>query len=270
MITFAIIGQNQERRLAVALGQALAAAGVEDRVWFVDSASSDGSVAVASCLGVEVVNAPAGKGRAVAAALELCDDGYLCTIDADIESSERNIPRTLTGAIAEQEADMVVGTFQLPERRLLITTRAVYRRLVGALFPEVLDLYPAPLSGFRIFDVSLPVPPLPGGFGVEAHLNLAIPLVGGKVGTADLGTYHGPARGRPTLGLQVGAAVLDLAVRHGRLDRALRPAWDAWLNQVTDALAAGFVEGESTAVDAELIAAADDVPLPALQASVAG
>jgi Glycosyl transferase family 2 len=270
VITFAVIGQNEERRLAVALGQALAAAGGEDRVWFVDSASTDGSAAVAACLGVEVLSARAGKGRAVAAALERCDEGYLCTIDADIDSSERNIPRTLAEALVEQGADMVVADFVWPEKRALVTTPAVYRRLVGALFPELLDLYPVPLCGFRIFDVSLPVLPLPPGFGVETHLNLAVPLSGGKVGIADLGTYHGPARAKPTLGLEVGAAVLDLAVRHGRLDRTVRPAWDAWLNEVIDVLSAGFVEGEPAAPDAELIAAAGRLPLPPVRAPVAG
>jgi len=270
VITFAVIGQNEERRLAVALGQALAAAGPEDRVWFVDSASTDGSAAVAACMGVEVVSAPSGKGRAVETGLALCDEGYLCTIDADIDSSERNIPRTLAEALAEQGADMVVADFVWPEKRALVTTPAVYRRLVGALFPELLELYPVPLCGFRIFDVSLPVRPLPAGFGVETHLDLAVPLAGGKVGIADLGTYHGPARAKPALGLEVGAAVLDLAVRHGRLDRALRPAWDAWLDQVIGVLTGCFVDGEPLAIDDDLIAAAARVPLPALRAPVAG
>ena len=54
-------------------------------------------------------DAPVGKGSAVAAAVERCDSGPLCLLDADIESSSCNIAAAL--AWLETGADMVIGKF---------------------------------------------------------------------------------------------------------------------------------------------------------------
>ena len=62
--TFAVLGRDEAPRLAYPLRQALAAARPGDEVVFVDSASRDGSRAVADSLGVPTVPAPAGKGAA--------------------------------------------------------------------------------------------------------------------------------------------------------------------------------------------------------------
>ena len=69
MFTFAVVGHNEAPLLATAVRQAMEAVEPGDGVWFVDSESSDDSAAVARSLGAEVVPAPLGKGRAMAAAL---------------------------------------------------------------------------------------------------------------------------------------------------------------------------------------------------------
>ena len=125
-------GRDTRRQRVV--GQAIEAAGDGDRVIFVDSGSSDGSADTAASLGVEVVSAPVGKGRAVAAALEHCDGGAICLVDADIEASESNIPAALAARYAEGDADMVVAAFDWRERGPLVMTRAVYQPLVEAMF----------------------------------------------------------------------------------------------------------------------------------------
>src|ERR1700722_18546222 len=72
--TFAVVGRNEAERLAGIVGLALEAAQPGDRVWFVDSASEDDSIAVARGLGVdEVIEGPEGKGRAMDAALDRCE-----------------------------------------------------------------------------------------------------------------------------------------------------------------------------------------------------
>ena len=65
MITFAVIGHNEAPTVANAIGQAAEAAESGDRVWFVDSASTDDSAAIATSLGAEVIAAPLGKGQAM-------------------------------------------------------------------------------------------------------------------------------------------------------------------------------------------------------------
>jgi glycosyltransferase involved in cell wall biosynthesis len=84
----------------------------------------------------------------MAVAMDRCDGGYVCFVDADLEESDVNIPARILEFTEETGADMVVGTFHEPDRRMT-TTPSLYRPLMGALFPERLDDYGYPLSGFR-------------------------------------------------------------------------------------------------------------------------
>jgi glucosyl-3-phosphoglycerate synthase len=263
-ITFAVVGHDEAATLERAVRQALDAARPADAVWFVDSASTDGSGSLASALGVEVVEAPLGKGRAVAVALERCATPWLCTLDADLLESEANLAGLLRDAVAEGGTDMVTGAFDTSFRRTSVT-RALYHPLVGALFPEAVDPeLRVPLTGYRAWRAALDVAPLPEGFGLETHLNVLVPLLGGRVRTIDVGRYLGPRRyGQvPRIGHDVGAAVLDLAARWGRLDPALRPAWEAWVEAVVAVIATQPGAGEEDDEYFERLDAAAARPLP--------
>lgn len=262
IITFAVVGRNEAATVGTALGQAIAAAGPADRVVFVDSASTDGSAAIAESMGVEVVRAPAGKGRAVATLLEGCRDAHVCLVDADIVRSEANIPGALADAFRAEPADMVVAQFTWPEKRVFAISPGIYRPLVGALFPEADGLYGRlPLSGFRIVDASLPLGELPGGFGLEAHLNVLLPALGRRVRSIHVGAYSGPIRDRSGMGREIAEALLDLAVALGRLDPALRPAWDEWVERVMEVIESGPRYGDVDAYHAR-VAEAGAQPLP--------
>ncbi|HEV7845435.1 MAG TPA: glycosyltransferase [Thermoleophilaceae bacterium] len=233
MITFAVVGHNEVALLANALEQAHAASRSGDRVWFVDSASSDGSGELARRLGTEVLRAPLGKGRAVATAVERCRTTHICLIDADLESTTANAPETLRDALKRTGADMVVGEFDWPEKPFRPVTTMIWEPLAGALFPEALR--PAgrvPLSGFRILDVALARGTLPEGFGLEVHLNIVGSLDGRRTETAHFGSYAGPVRPNPGLPAEVAAAILDLAESRGRLAASARAEWEAWLEPV--------------------------------------
>ena len=249
----AVLGRNEAELLPVALGQAADAALAGDEVVFVDGASSDGSARVAERLGVRVLAAPEGKGRAIALVLREAASDYVVFVDADIESSSVNIPATLRAEAERSGADLVVGEFDWPERPLLNTLN-VYRPLVRALFPEALEPVGAvPFSGFRALRTAFDWGAIPPGFGVESHINLAAAAGGGSIALAQLGRYVGPVRAKPLLGREVGGAILDAAVAAGRIGAAERPAWDRWLEHVVACIAAG---------DAEAAARASARPLP--------
>ena len=253
--------------MEIALAQALEAAGPGDRIWFVDSASVDRSAEVARRLGVEVVSAPAGKGRAVAVAVARCDGGLLCLVDADIQGSSCNIPATLRDRWHETRADMVIGDFAWPRRRLLSITIAVHTPLVRALFPERLELLaPQPLSGFRLLDTSFPLGRLPAGYGLECHLNVHVASTGGRIAWADLGTYDGPVIFRPTMAPDIAEAILDVAEQQGRIQRRERTQWDAWIEPVLELIATSPTVGEEGLEDYKrrLLALADR-PTPAVR-----
>ncbi|MEA2399209.1 MAG: glucosyl-3-phosphoglycerate synthase [Thermoleophilaceae bacterium] len=237
MVTFAVICHNEAPLLANVLRQAIEAAGPGDRVWLVDSQSTDDSAEIARSFGIEVLAGPLGKGRLLAFVLDRCRHGQVCLLDADIEASSLNIPQALGDAMRSAEADMVVGDFDWPQLRFTGALDGIYRPLVGDLFPEALGIAPRmPFSGFRALDAGLDLGTLPPRWGAETHLNLQVAATG-RVTTVDLGVYEGPNRPKTReLAIDAAASILDLAERHGRLEPAMRPRWEAWVQRAMGVL----------------------------------
>lgn len=247
MFTFAVVGRDESERLATAIGQARAAAHDADEIWFVDSGSVDGSPELAASLGARVVEAPSGKGRAIARALREVTTEYVVLLDADIDRPTPNIPLALRKVVERTGADLVVAEFDEPKMQLRHTTRYVWGPLVARLFPEAHQRFGCtPLSGFRALRAGQDLGRIPPGFAVEAHINLAVAAAGGAVELAEVGAYWGPVRPKTRLGSEVGAAVLDHAERLGRLDSEMRPRWDRWV----EAIVLIVVEGPPAAGDA--------------------
>jgi glycosyltransferase involved in cell wall biosynthesis len=238
--TFAVVGHNEAASLRYPLEQALAAALPGEEVWFVDSGSTDDSLEVAASLPARVLEAPLGKGRAIATVLERCRSGYLCLLDADLTASEANIPVALREVTARCAIDMLVGEFDWPERRRSVVP-GIYVPLVGKLFPEVLRRVPyRPTSGFRVLNSELDLGTLPPGYGVETHLNVALTMGGATIATAPIGRIAGPVPSldhMPQIGRDVATAALDLAVEAGRLAPSDRSPWEQWVEAVLEVIA---------------------------------
>jgi glucosyl-3-phosphoglycerate synthase len=236
---FAVVGHDEVESLPYAIAMAQAAAEPGDAVWFVDSASADRSAEVAHSLGVDVVSAPFGKGRAMQVAIDRCRHDYICFLDADYEHSEFNIPAKLRETAAAGAYDMVVGTFDEPARRRTLTP-ALYVPMVRYLFPEVeASAEQVPLSGFRVLRVEFDVGRLPPGYGVETYLNLETTLRAGRVSVCPVGSFQGDLRGYSNaveVGWDVCDTILDLAVVHRRIGRDDRPAWNAWVKAILDVI----------------------------------
>jgi glycosyltransferase involved in cell wall biosynthesis len=243
------------------LEQCQAAALPGDSVWFVDSASTDDSAAIAAEAGAHVLPAPLGKGRAVAAAIARHRDGWLILVDADVQESAVSIPGTLREAARRSTADMIVGQVDSPGKRRSVTPH-LYEPLVRALFPEAPEL-DRPLSGFRALRAGLPLHELPGGYGVEAHLNVEVALIGGRIETLPLGTHRGPIRGYAHIGRaarEIADALLDLATAYGRI--AERRAWEEWTARVIGAIEDQPGEGADDTAYFRALRAAAGAPLP--------
>ena len=238
MTAFVVVGHNEAPTLRRSIGQAIDAALAGDRIVFVDSASTDGSADIAESLGVEVLRAPAGKGRAVAAAFGACGAGdAVCVVDGDTVRSECNIPATLRDAFEATGADMVVATFT-EAARVRVIQPAIYRPLVAALLPEAVGVSePTPIAGFRALVPGAEIGPLPPGYGLETHLNLRFALLDRKVAVVDIGEYRGRVRGYeniPRMARDITAAILDAAESAGRIGPRTRPRWEAWIRPVID------------------------------------
>jgi glycosyltransferase involved in cell wall biosynthesis len=266
--TFAVVGHNEEDRLSYALGQAFEAAGSGDRVWFVDSGSTDGSAEHAARLGAEVLYAPLGKGRAMAQALDRCRDGYICFLDGDITWSENNLALALRNGVERHRPQMLVGSIRQRARTRLSVTPAIHDQLVGELFPSVLEQFPPgifALTGCRALDASLDIGTLPPGYGAETYLNLLFSLRRRDVVIADLGSCENPIRGYrnvPAMGLDVANAILDMAQAVELLDPEARPAWDGWVADVLDVIRGQPPEGADDSADMQRLRTLSAQPLP--------
>jgi glucosyl-3-phosphoglycerate synthase len=262
--TFAVIGRDEARTLARVIGQARAAARPGDVVCFVDSASADDFAVIARGLGIDVIPAPPGKGRAIAAALERCTTRYICCIDADLYHWTLNIPAALRAATVASDAEMVVAAFTDGRRRVIMP--AIYWPLIDALLPEYgRRCDPTPLSGLRVLDSTVPIGPLPSGYGVETHLNLSFAAAGRRITVTDIGAIRGPLRSYvniPEMAEAVARTILDFAVAATRLDADLRPDWDDWTNAVIEVIAGQPPPGADDDAFLEALAATAARPLP--------
>lgn len=219
--------------MANALDQAEAALGPGDEICFVDSASTDRSAGIAAARGIPVIAAPLGKGNAIATLVAACRTEYVCCLDGDIWSSERNIAAELAHAVRATGDDLVLGDFEDPPGAVLSNTLAVYEPLVAALFPEVAGRCGAhPLTGFRAFRLIGAGGRLPPDFGIEAHLNIQFGLESRTIQVVQLGEYRGQFRYKPAMGREIAKAVLDLAERERRVTDSARRAWERWLEPI--------------------------------------
>ena len=267
MVTFAIVAHNEAATLPTIVGHAREAARDGDRIWLVDSASTDETRRVAARLGVGVLPAPLGKGRAMSVALARCRSGHLCFLDGDIDRSSDNLALRLREAIGSRpEVDMLVGSFG-GNRHARVITPGVYRPLVRALFPEVgVDAFgDKPLSGFRAVRAGLRLGPLPPGYGVDAHLNVVVATQGLVAAPVECRFYRGRVSANAIqIGRDVAAAVLDLGVRHDRLHPRRRRLWEHWVERVLEPLRANdnLATADAAALARSLVAAARPLPPP--------
>jgi glucosyl-3-phosphoglycerate synthase len=264
MITLVVLAHNERESVAGAVAQARAGAG-GDRVLVVDSGSTDGTAERAIAAGAEVIRGPVGKGAAMRLAAKIVETPWVCFLDADLVETSHNIAAVLREAAlrAGDEVAMIVGEFtDPPPEPLLGNTIALYPALVRALFPEADGRFGCrPLSGFRVVRPEFVVG-APDDFGVEAYLNLTVAVSGRPFLVTPIGMYRQRFRYKPDMGREIGKAILDLAVIHGRLDSRARPAWDRWVASLAATM--GSYRGDPGDRDAQLghLLAAAAVPLP--------
>jgi glucosyl-3-phosphoglycerate synthase len=263
VITFLIVGHDEEDTVSPVIRMTMDAAGPGDRVLFVDSASTDNTVKAAFDTGVEVLLGPIGKGAAMAVGIEAADTAWICFLDADMVQSTTNIAQRLRAAVHVTSADHVVGEFVDPFRNVLSNTVGVYEPLVRGLFPEIAGrLGSKPLTGFRGVRRRLIPDRLPPDFGVEAALNIEVAMAGGVSVVVPIGEFGGKFKPHPNMGREICRAILDRAEGYGRLSAAARPQWEQWVAGVLSVISVTKVRSRDRAGYVERLKAAAARPLP--------
>lgn len=243
-LLFAVVGHNEQATVLNALNTARAAAHEGDQVVLVDSASTDQSRQVARAAGHTVWEGPLGKGAAMQYAWERCEADWLIFTDADLLSTEHNIPGLLARATRAQHAtrrDMIVGDYTQDPQCPQSVGRGIAQPLMRHFYPEAAEaLGLAALSGQRavrsnlLGDRRLPI-----GFGVEAYLNCVAAASDdpGRITVVQIGGLENPFKYKPDMGHQVAEAIIKAAHEDGLLSAADRPEVDAWVDSVCAVIA---------------------------------
>jgi glycosyltransferase involved in cell wall biosynthesis len=128
---------NEEDIIEEAIGEvrhALASLDIAARLTVASNGSTDGTVARAQMMGVEVLDLPeAGKGGAVIAAAKLSKADYFGFIDADLSANPSDI-KMLFAPLIQGEADIAIGS-RLQNTRLV--KRELFRTLSSRLFNSI-------------------------------------------------------------------------------------------------------------------------------------
>lgn len=269
LLTIAVVGHNEAATLDDALSAAMKSARPFDRVVFIDSDSTDNSASIATSLGVDVVDAPLGKGAAMRSFLRVAPSDWCVFLDADIHALSSGFVESLVDAVDDYPAaDMVIGDFDdWVAGGVLSNTWAIYKPLVRKLFPDVAGGFGSkPLTGFRAVRSSKirRLDAMPDDFGVEAFLNIEIGLAG-RVRSVKVGRYKGRFKYKPTMGREIGRAVLDSAVYHDRLSPGMRPHWDEWVEEVVQVVAGYHGGAEERSEFLARLRAVAARPLPSTQ-----
>ena len=173
--------------------------------------------------------------------LQQAETDWVVLLDADLLDSEGSLAAPLADAVrAEPDASAVLGDFTDRVPGVLSNTWGIYEPLMAELFPAGAGRFSThPLTGFRAVRTSAlgPLDDVPDDFGLEAHLNIRAVRSGAPWSVVDLGWYEGRFLYKPTMGLEIGRAILDEAERAELLSAGRRPEWDAWVARVVDVVA---------------------------------
>ena len=166
------------------------------------------------------------------AGLDTVDTPWVCFLDADLTTSDHNVPALLRDAAVRGAADQVVGDWEYADPgTILSNTFTLYEPLVSRFFPEIAGKLGAnSLTGYRAVRRCYMRNPLPPDFGVEAHLNITVATAGGLSAVLSLGMIASRFRHKPAMGREIARAVLKLAVDCGRLDPSESPMWNDWVD----------------------------------------
>lgn len=192
-----------------------------DELVVVDSASTDGTAAVAEAAGARVIRVDApGKGRALQRGVASTRAELVCFIDADLSDFTPTFITALLGPLlADPSVHLVKATYDRPGSDGSLAgggrvTELVARPLINAHWPQLAG-FVQPLGGeYAARRALLETLPFPVGYGVELALLVDALRAVGLEGLAqvDLARRKHRHQGNAKLG-QMAAAILRVAAR---------------------------------------------------------
>ena len=220
--------------------RALGALNADGEVIVAASGCTDDTAEVAANAGARVIEAPIGKGAAVAAGVRACRADLICLTDADVRYfGDAPLAAILIAPIMRGLADATIA--DLPWRPVYphMWMYGFFAPLTGRLFPELLSQAgTTPWSGQRAAVRALWPDNLPDGFAVDLALTLHWHAQGARLRPVLADDWTNPQRPKTGLIQQEFAMLVDYAVDCGRLTPRARSALERWFDDVYRLMAA--------------------------------
>lgn len=142
-ISIVIPAYNEEKIIGKVISKLMQKGGVEEIV-VIDNASTDNTSKVAKKAGAIVVNCSTkGKGHAMREGVKSTTSDIIVFLDADINNYSKDIIKTITNPIIQEDADFVKTMFERKGGRV---TELVAKPMLSIFFPDIYN-FSQPLSG---------------------------------------------------------------------------------------------------------------------------
>lgn len=212
----------------------LALLGVAGEVVVSASGCTDDTASLARSAGARVVEAPVGKGAAIAAAFPELDGDIVCLVDGDVRYFGRTpLVALLVGPIVDGLADACVSDLYWRPVYPDMWMHGLLVPLASAVLPELLTRCGStPWSGQRAALRRLFPTSLPDGYTVDLTLLLHWNQHADRLRPVLADDWTHPQRPKPELLAQDFEVLIEHAVGNGRLHPGDVPAVAAWFDVV--------------------------------------
>jgi glycosyltransferase involved in cell wall biosynthesis len=204
------------------------------------SGCTDDTAQVAASAGAKVIEAPIGKGAAIAAGIQACRADLICLIDADLRYfGDVPLAAILIAPIMRGIADATIADLYWRPVYPQMWLHGFFAPLAGRLLPELLpQAGMTPWSGQRAAVRALWPDNLPDGFSVDLALLLHWHAQGARLHPVVCDDWTNPQRPKTELIQQEFGLLVDYAIQCGRLAPGARPALERWFDDVYRLMAA--------------------------------
>jgi glycosyltransferase involved in cell wall biosynthesis len=241
-VSVVIPAHNEEATVAEVVREAqraLTSLKVAGEVLVSASGCTDRTADIAAAAGAQVLEAPLGKGAAIAQALQVVNGDVVCLVDADVQYfGEPPLVALLTEPILHGIADACVTDLYWRPLYPQLWLHGFFAPITGLLFPELLaKAGSTPWSGQRAAARELWPDNLPSDFTVDLALLFHWNEHAVRLRPVLADDWVNPQRPKPDLMAQELELIISAAIRGKRITPDLADSLRGWYDQVHNLMA---------------------------------
>lgn len=203
------------------------------------SGCTDDTARAAAKAGAQVVEAPTGKGSAIAAGLQAVSADIVCLIDGDLRYfGDPPLAATLVSPILRGICDATIATLYWRPIYPQLWLNGFFLPLAGRLFPEILPkVGTTPWSGQRAALSHMWPSELPTDYTVDLALLVHWNDLGSRLRPVATDDWTHPIRPKPEVIVRDFEFFVRHAIARGRIPADRQDALEQWFTNVHDYMA---------------------------------